>query len=277
MAPRKPAPPAPPSTWWGDLDVDVGVGACWHLGSLTVCLEHRQGEWRLASRRHEPTVPTEPALSVAPLAENSDALPPVTPWERRLNEAAEGRLEARPRMADRLLVSYLEGPTRIPAGGRTTLYVSTPLWLHLAIHDEDPFFDQPIVVPSESWLGGSTLSGELCYAVRVRPSVVLAELEISPYRAITRVRVKNRTDQPFELVRLALPAPNLTLYRDREQPEAGLWSTSVTLECGQEGEDVALTINRNPPRDLLAPELVAPARSPRARNFLSRALSVIVG
>lgn len=266
-----------PSFWWRSLDLAAGRAHLWRIGPLSLCLEHRPGEWRLSSQRGDD--PRDPTLELRESdCDSSDELfsAPGTRWERTLTAEEGTRVEVQPLLADRLLVSYPEGTNRIAGGSRTTLYVSMPLWLRLSVKRDGVLFDQSISAVSDSWLGDSTLSGELCYAIRVHPSLQIDEHEVLPYRAITRVRVVNRSEEPFDLVRLVLPAPNLSLYRDRARPQTGLWTSSVTLERTAEQENVGVEINKRPPRDLEAPELISQPRSPLTRNILARALSAIL-
>jgi hypothetical protein len=65
-------------------------------------------------------------------------------------------------------------------------------------------FDQPTHRPSDTWFGPTTMTGELCYAIRTSVRLNLENLPARPGRAISVVQVKNqsRTDLKVEKPRV---------------------------------------------------------------------------
>ena len=260
--------------WWGDYRLAVGEMARFKIGPLTLWLERAAAEWRLATLnsgdRHDGEVvvdcPDEPAQ-----------LPAAATIERLAVDASASALRLTPALADRLVVTRPEGRLRVLAGSRITFYVSTPLWLRLeGLEPRRLLVEAPVIRPSDTWFGPSTRHGEIGYASRTPSCREPGELPRLPFRAITRVGLRNRADDNLDLMRFALPAPNLSLYVDRARPHLGLWTSAGAVARRTDRDLADVEVQRRPPRDLAQPELVAAPRSARSRTIWSRAMSSIL-
>ena len=203
-------------------------------------------------------------------------------YQRRsvlLGAAAEVQdgLVITPLPADRPVVTRPSDGCVVLPGRTVTLYVSTPLWLRMETAAGETVFEVPTVRLSDTWFGSSTRVGELCYAIRTRAFPDLEELPVLAFRAITRLRIENTSHDDLELARLSLPAPNLSLWCDLDQPARGLWTSYVVLRRSSDGETAEVDVVRGAPPELSRPERVAWPRQRESRNVVVRAMSAILG
>ena len=93
--------------------------------------------------------------------------------------------------------------------------------------------------PSDTWFGPSTLEGELCYESKTAVRFNLDNVPRRPHRAISVVRIRNRTDTQLSLERLKIPLPNLSLFGTED---GQLWTESITLERDEDGENATVKL-----------------------------------
>lgn len=275
------------SPWWGDFQLPQGRRGRWKVGPLDLHVERwREGldlAWRLSGdRRSEDLLVDCPAESAPP------------PWDSGSEGASDGDgflrrsvllgsdedsddLIVTPLPPDRPVVTRPSDGCVVLPGRTVTLYVSTPLWLRMETSDGETVFEEPAVRLSDTWFGPSTRVGELCYSIRTRAFPDLEELPVLAFRAITRLRIENTSHGELELARLSLPAPDLSLWCDLDQPSRGLWTSYVVLRRNSDGETAEVDVVRGAPPDLSRPERVAWPRQRQSRNVVVRAMSAILG
>ena len=106
-----------------------------------------------------------------------------------------------------------------------------PLWLRMTPEGAVAAWPEiPIKRPTDTWVGGSTLDGDLCYAVQTQAVLNPEHLILSARRAITPVLIHNHTADLFQVERLKIPVEHLCLYAD---PKGGLWTEQIC--CHQLG------------------------------------------
>lgn len=264
--------PSHPSAWWGPRELECGQTLIIELEGLQLAIARRPSEW--AFFYNQPTARAEQ---------------PRSHWQQRLGSATaddyeevarfvfrntHAPLNIRPALADRPVISRPVTPLNLPPAEEVTLYVSSPLWLQ--IHGEgfkEPLLDIPIQRASDTWFGPSTQSGELCYASRTHGYLALAEVPVRLHRAITPIIIRNHADSPLLLERIALPAPNLSLYAD---DNCQLWTEAITLERESDGDMASLEIDKQAPAHLHKPLLINEPRSRAHKGSLAvRAFSVL--
>ncbi|MCG8454818.1 MAG: hypothetical protein MI919_00945 [Holophagales bacterium] len=264
---------AAPGIWWGEHQLEVGHAARWRVGPTTVWLRRRSGEWVLAyhrcDERGDPVVEVECPMSehgsgedgrtAVPLTSAID-LPEGAEWIRLLAENPGSSFRVVPAAADRPVVTRPEGSCRVLPRSEVNLFVSTPLWFRLeagraAGSGRRILFEQAIIRPTDTWFGENTRHGELCYSSRTPAALSEEDLPSLPSRALTRLRIRNQADDDLELLRLALPAPNLRLWLDGRRPELGLSTSSVLLERSSDGDLARIEVDHRAPAHLEQAEL----------------------
>jgi hypothetical protein len=202
-------------------------------------------------------------------------LPEELALARFVAAATTDQLRVMPGLPDRRIVARPEHPFHLLGGERVTFYVGVPLWVTLRVAGDQALTALPSSILTETWLGPSTLIGEVCYAIRTRARVGIGELPGWPHLAVTRVTIFNRPSQPLLLERLSLPAPSLGLWW---HPRLGLWTEAVSVERELDGTLATMRIEPGPPAEIAdEAEAVAPPAQPEHRPALVRALSALLG
>lgn len=258
--------------WYGSRRVAQGRCLVLELGPLSLWLEHREHEWRIAF-----------TSAPDPLADRLEIA------ERDCGGEGEGKgarhrfatrqpgdaIAMTPRLADRPVLARPEPQLVIPARDEVELFVSTPIWVAVELPDPPrSLLEVPTSRPSDTWFGPDTRWGTLCYASRTAASLLLDNMPLRPHRAITRVLVRNRADDALELERLSVPAPNLSLWAD---PRGGLWTQSVVAERNRSGVFAISELTAEPPAEAAGGELVSAPREEGTPTVLHRALQVLLG
>ncbi|WP_111497427.1 MULTISPECIES: hypothetical protein [Marinobacter] len=187
----------------------------------------------------------------------------------------DGDLLFMPAMADRPTMIRPYQPLTIPAGRECTIYVATLVWLRILVgRTRTQLMELPLAEPSLTWVGRTTMDGELCYTAPTYARLVLDAVPKRPWRAISPVRICNRRQEPLLLERFSLPTPSLPLYRnERDQ----LWTPQVTVVCETEMAQASLRVARRLPAEAGECEKLAEARSWHDRGVLTKALDRIFG
>ena len=256
--------------WWGEFKLHNQQTLQWRIGPLTLLVRNIADEWQIAYERademHENTLAceiTETDLSPDTLANNS----------RYFIRDHSGILHLKPRLADRPIVSRPWQPFHLTAGEEVTLYVSSPLWIELAVGEKaEKLVEVAIQRPSDTWFGPSTREGELCYASRTSCRLDLAEVPWRPHRAITPVLIRNQADSLLSLERLSLPVPFLPVY---STVNGNLWTPTVILVREEDGDMAALKIEKHAPAEAGQATLVDEPRSRVSTGTLFRAFNAL--
>jgi len=252
--------------WWGEFDFKPYSRRWWRLGSLTLWVTRMTNEWQVGHRWS-----SDPFDETIELREGVELPGDVEP--RRYLFSSGGRtLRLLPRVADRPFVTRPEMPVIIPANEQATLYMASPLWVELAAGDPLKVFASiPVWRASSTWFGEDTIEGTLCYATRTRARLDPAGLRRGP-RVTTAVFVSNEHREPLRVERLALPLPQMSVFR---AADGRLWTEAATVAYDPDVKASA-KIDSGPPREAGAVTRVSgPREDPRA-NLLARALSAAI-
>jgi hypothetical protein len=258
--------------WWGAFSVPENQSGRWCIGPAIITISHLKNEWTVAyataAEAAEDIV--EVALGIAQPEEPGSKVQVA----RFCLSHADSTLILTPALADRSVVIRTEKPLHVLPAQEVKLYVSSPLWVRIETGDPRIIMqDIPILRPSDTWFGTSTIEGELCYANRVYGRFRLEDIIFRPHRAITPVLLRNHGKEPLLLERLNLPVPNLSLY---ESEEGYLWTQSTILEAGVNNK-AALELKKGAPKEAKNSKLVNGPRIKAEKNILSRALKNLIG
>ncbi len=221
------------SPWWGQYQIPVEAARYWRIGALELFVIRKEDGWLVQSFEHRPDEneipPLEIGRDIAWMPENtsSDVVHYKVPEDADV-------LTLVPRLADRAVVSRPRMPFNVGPGAIVTVYVGTPLWVELRSGNEQVLLcELPLMRPPQTWFGGSTYEGELCYAGRTRCRTHAEEVPVRPWRAISPLRLENRGKDGWLLDRLALPVPQLPLFASAD---GRLCTSSLSTTRNAEGE-----------------------------------------
>ena len=258
--------------WWGHFEVDNGRSGRWRLGPLELGLNRKPGEWEVIHRNG--------ADSMAEFCDVETNLAPVTsePDHEILRFGSEEHgtgITVEPRLADRPVVARPERPFFLVAGGVVHVYVSTPLSVHVGIHERpDTLLELPTFRMSDTWFGPDTMEGELCYSVHTAARLHVEDMPLRRHRAVTELRVENRGHDPLLLERVKIPLPILSLF---VSAQGWLWTGAVSVVRQESGAAVRVQLARRAPDCAGPTTLVAGPRRKESRNAFERAVHGLFG
>lgn len=269
-----------PTPWWGSVTLDEYAGGKWLIGPSTIWVYRSSHDWRVIHRpstnadtaepmirRSEVDVPIDEEAMRTVLESDDAALVTHRYSVHRTGES----IALRPALADRPVVSRPEHPLSIMPDEAVTLYLSTPLWVQVKLLESDRLLTEcPSHRMSDTWFGPSTREGELCYATRTAGRLHLDRVPLRLHRALTPLRVQNRSPEPLALERVQLPVPHLSLYLT---PDHAIWTERVTMTHRETGEGASVQIQEGPPKDVDGADRIQAPRETSKRGLITSTFS----
>jgi len=257
----------PLTVWWGKSEPQEGDIGRWQIGASTLWLTRYPQEWRIAhlQNSNDPLAPKINYTTVSHQNIHTDSK-----VYRYSFKHAPTILNLQPVLADRPVVIKPREPFQVQSGEEVTMYVMTPLWIRVAVGESNnKLRDFPSFRPSDTWFGSNTIEGELCYASSTLGRLRLQDLPDTPNRAITAVKIRNRSKTNLLLDRVKLPVQYLALYRDKND----LWTQSITLSREQNTDNASLQIGKGAPVEASEAERLTAPQLKAEKNLVVRAFS----
>jgi len=259
------------TSWWGGFDFQGEQSKEWNIGPLKFIVQRLKNEWQIAHEYKDNFDANNITWSVKDTDQPSASL---SDNSRFIFQDASGELSITPKLADRPIISRPLTPFNLTAGEEVTLYVSSSIWIELAINSAAKTVLKEIAIQrlSDTWFGPSTLEGELCYASTTHCRLSLDELPHFTHRAITPVLICNKADTTLSLERLNLPAPLLSLYA---ASNGQLWTPQITLIRQKDGDMAELKIENTLPDDVQPVIQLSEPRNRVDSSVLFRAFNTV--
>ena len=251
---------------WGTVyRLETGSTAQWQVGPIRLWARRDPREWRVSLARERDSLKDTASVQIPSRTEPEGNLTSSRFGFRE--PPAEIRLT--PSLAERPVVTTPEEPFLLAPQEETTLYVSTPVWIGIEV-GEPPvkLLNEASRLPSDTWFGESTQTGELCFATRTRATLERTNLPARVHRALSVVHIRNRASSLLEVEKLKLPAPNMSLFLDSD---GHLWTEELTLDRVEEGQVAAVVLASGPPAAAGGGDRVAGPRKKLEKGFLDRA------
>jgi hypothetical protein len=233
-----PSAPAAPPPWWGSFHVPLGGAARWRIGPLQMTVRRQPWAWSVTTCNVGPW--DDPNLSVAEPCSPDEPDPPGARQHRFTFGETADPLQLDPRLPDRTVVATSPAPFHLLPGEDCLSFVSVPLWMAIRVGPEKKLaIELPIKRPPDTWLGPNTMEGQLCYGSRDPLQQVAARVPGLSHRATIPLRLVNRSSATFQLDRVRVPVPNLSLWAGSD---GRLWTPTVTVQVergGQAGVELA--------------------------------------
>lgn len=197
------------------------------------------------------------------------------PLQRLMRPEGSNTVTCLPIMAKLPTVIRPYQPLTILAGGECIIYVGTVVWMRVCVGQQrQQLMEIPLSDPSLTWVGPSTMEGDLCYMAPSYARLVLDAVPRRPWRAVTPVRIRNNRQESLLIERFSLPTPLLSLH---ENERGHLWTPRVTVTCETEMNSARLKIDKTLIAAAGRCKLIAPAREHNERVYLHHALDRIFG
>lgn len=253
--------------WW--LPRSITINQCWHLaiGPLSIYVERSAGEWLLSYQQH-----TEQDVFNRVLHEPLDSWPESLKVQRYVFKKPPSQWQLLPCLMDRPVVVKTRQPIFIPPGECINFYLSTPLCTQLRLGSMLVAQEIPVMRLSDTWFGPSTREGQLCYAAKTHARHNLADVPLRPHRAVTPLKINNRSDKMLSIDKISLPVPMLSVFARKDHT---LWTEAVTLEHHSNQPLAKLKIERTLPEGIHMDQRISSARQPAEHATLIRAFTGI--
>lgn len=249
--------------WWGEYLFETGQTRHWQLAGLDLQIRRSAWEWQIESYRQPHQHEDEHNWQ---LRDEEALLPERTILQRYIFNQTQTKLHLVPRLADLSVVVKPINPLFIPANQSATLFVSTPLWVSVAIDTtSNVLLDIPVVRPTDTWFGSSPIRGELCYATKVMGRIDLEQLPVRAFRAVTPVHIVNHSADTMPIERINIPTPLLPLYR---AADGRLWTPTLAVERLNNGRAPKVRIEPNIHSQAGVVQLVSGARQENQDNLI---------
>ncbi|SHJ61124.1 hypothetical protein SAMN02745165_02759 [Malonomonas rubra DSM 5091] len=259
-----------PVNWWGDFPLPVNESLRWTIGSFSLQVLRREKEWLIW---HQKTTETIADHEVWQIEKNRDLDLESGDVQRHIFSSTENQFSISPRLADRAIIVKTAKPLNIQPKQQIDIYVSTPLWFAVTVHKAKIDLQEvPIIRPSDTWFGSSTLAGELCYASTTQGRLYLSDLPQRPHRAISPVRIKNQAEKPLLLTQFSLPTPYLSLF---DTDQGGLWTEAITLLNDDDTDMAKVSFSDSPLTPYAKAKKICKAREKKERNMLLNTFSTL--
>ncbi|MEW6992352.1 hypothetical protein AADZ91_16915 [Colwelliaceae bacterium 6441] len=260
--------------WWGSFSFEQQEKKSWSIGDRSIVLKRDNNEWNswnietLDENNNEIVVSEHSDLLVEDNIEIG----------RYLASNKSNTISVTPQLADKSIIARPASPLNILAGERGQLFVSTPVWFSAKTSPEGkPLIDLPFWRPSDSWIGASTIDGQLCYAKYTSAKTNFEDLDIRPHRAITPITVINNHHEALVINRINVPVNYLYIYSDESNQ---LWTSSISIEKDNDADgsdDVELIIDKKSLHTSKSYNLVSNPRVSSEHGRLIRRISNLFG
>ncbi len=256
--------------WWGKYRFSSpdSLVTSLRIGALCVTIQREPMEWGLT---YEWVSLEDPSMDRS--WEKLERDVGLRQSARFVMEQTEETLHLTPALADRPIVTSPRIPLHIPPQEKAVLFVGSPLWLRMFPEGSETVWPElPIRRPTDTWFGGSTQEGELCYAVRTKAVLNPERLATSARRALTPVVIHNQAADLFQVQRLKIPVEHLCLYAD---PAGGLWTEQIVVTNSGDSSLTQVQIDPGPPRPAGDASLLSAARKQSEENLWSRVFAPV--
>ena len=218
-----PVKTSPDNAWWHPVTLTPGSCRNINIGPLSLYIQRQAQQWLLAFERHD-----TPAGEDRPLSQSIAQMPAHIKAERYMFQQSPAAFCLTPVLLERPVVAKTLQPLHIPPGENTTLYISSPVSVRLALQQPEQLLQEIAISRlSDTWFGPSTQIGELCYADKTHARQSRDELPLRPHRAITPVTVHNNSKQMLSLSKISIPVPYLAVYSAQN---GNLWTDPISLQ-----------------------------------------------
>ncbi len=258
----------PLTVWWGKFERQESHIGRWQIGASALWLTRYPQEWRIAHYQSSDD-PLASTISHDATVSHHDIHADAKVYRYSFKQAPT-MLHLQPVLADRPVVIKPREPFQVQSGEEVTMYVMTPVWVRVGVGESNNILrDFPTFRPSDTWFGSSTIEGELCYASSTLGRLRLEDLPDTPNRAITPIKIRNRSKTSLLLERVKLPIQYLALYRANND----LWTQTITLAREQNTDNATLQIRKGAPVEAGEAERLAAPNLKAESNLVVRAFS----
>lgn len=196
--------------WWGNIKIAQDQTILFRIGPLDLSITRTPNEFLVHTKRVE-----QQQENLTRCSFDFDARPlDGGSSERCIFRETPDNITLMPALADRWVVSQPSDPLFITPDEEVMLYISSIIWVRLFTRNGSVLLrDVPVIRPSDTWYPpNNPLDGQLCYSARTAARLNPALLPRRPFRAVTPLKIKNKSSITLPIERVAIPVPSLAIY-----------------------------------------------------------------
>lgn len=194
------------AAWWGSFTVAEEQSRYSKIDQLVLCIDHSHQEWRITQHIEGTKTPSKTKILSTHILNNE--------------------VKLRPSLPDRALLSSFDHPLFLPSKGTVMVYAIAPVWVRVEVGSPCLFYDEiSTQTLTDTWWGGNTVEGELCYAGKPVYSR-LDDWEQMTSQAIIPISIMNYSPDSLSLKELRIPLPFLSIYADTQHH---LWTEQLNI------------------------------------------------
>jgi hypothetical protein len=250
--------------------IELQEGQTFHLqlGTLRFHCTRLAAEWQISQtwEIEDITLPSYQTDYIVPTAK---------PNFRYMVGNTSNQFKIVPRLANMNMIVRPISPILVPKGAEVIFFVGTTVWLDIILIDGKSkcVHEVPTQQDSETWFGANTYEGALCYTSQTHARMHLNAIPKHAGRVITALKLKNKSDQTFQVDRLNVPIPYLSVYQD----EAGfLYSNDVLAELEGVYEGIDINIQRTPGNQFGKVKRISDPRESYLKGALKKAVNAFL-
>ncbi len=271
MTPNNPSDSSKRKNWWGEYTLHLCDTSLLKVGPLTVQFFRNEKEWQITHSQNKLVSDSEE--NQWSFENSSKVGVDQGETQRHIFNETEDIFSVTPKLPDRPVVIKTAQPLNIHPGQQANIFVSIPLWLVISLGTEKPPIQEiPIVRPSDTWFGPSTMEGDLCYSSTTQGRLFINELPRRPHRAISSVLIQNTLDKTLTLEKFSVPAPYLSLFASED---GSLWTEVITLLNDDESDLAKVSVSEESIKPGLKIKKIAEPRMTAQKNMLLRTFTVL--
>ncbi len=247
---------------WSEFQFDTPVCQRYQIGPLKMWIHGDGHEW-MVSYTHSPDDRHILELGI------KDEKPEDLQWTQIIVRNPDRVIRFFPVMPDRAVVVRLRNPTKIEKDGECVLFVFIPVWVRIFVGRDstEGILDLPSVMLSNTWFG-DTVSGELCYSLKIPCELALTTTNLGLHRVICPVRIRNRSDGDLLLQRICVHVDHLSIYRGTKAN----WANEVNAEYQGEEQTCSISYHEKPPEFDEIEGMLMPAREQNSNGLMQRTI-----
>jgi len=256
--------------FWATHQLSANEVGSWKIGPLELWIKRYANEWRLYTRTQGSSAQKEMNIQIP----YTDEIPPNLEVHRFGVDKTVDHLSFHPTLANRPVVVRPEKAFHLPPREEVTIFISHSVWLSLSYGtQQNTLMTIPVHRPSDTWFGPSSEEGELCYSARTKAKLRFEELDFFPYRAVTKIVLKNKSHRELFLERIKVPFQYLSLYVSKQQI---FFTDTLVVTRVENDKQIKIEFEAPPKEEAGDCLLIHKPQKKDERTFLIKALANLV-
>ena len=239
--------------YWRSFELAAGFVQSLQIGPTKIQVAHLDREWWISATRNDEAgaatkfnkVVIDPPVALDASTAGSHVNSDI---KRYATSKKTPGFRLMPVLPDLPVVCRPLNPFFVLPGDQVEFYVSIPVWIKVLLNssndnDGTAVAEIPALLLNKTWVGSTTVEGEIAYASNTRARLNFGDVPLNPHMATTGAIIRNLAAKPLALDYLSIPTGFLHTYAT---PEGSLSTDGILLEHREGGVFADLEIMSHP-------------------------------